>query len=292
MQEWVEHRINLPGVSVMIGTSQWTGAQDWACPESNYVVCQRLSEGHAALRLESGAAGTRQVYGQVRALGFMPSSGTIRMHPLGRPLRTLNCFFERSYFEATTQIDAPGWLDLAGPFMAVRNPALDLMMQRIHAELTRPGFGGQQVIEAASTMIAVEMARLGRAPAAAAYRAASGLAPWQLHRIRERIAAGVDLGFPRVQELAELCGVSRGHLMRMFKHSTGSALHRLIAGERLCAARRMLAENRLSIREIATRLGFSSPGHFSNAFLREECVRPSEYRRRARADGSFRAAPH
>jgi AraC family transcriptional regulator len=158
------------------------------------------------------------------------------------------------------------------------------MMKRIHLELMQPGFGGEHVIEAASTMIAVEMARLGQKnarPRDVAGPRLAGLAPWQLRRIRDRIGAAPETGYPRAQELAELCGVSRSHLMRMFKASTGWPLHRFIADERLRAARRLLAEDRLSIKQIAAALGFCNPGHFANAFQRLEHMTPSEFRRSA-----------
>lgn len=291
MQEEIEQQLSLPGVSVLIGKSQWTSPEDWVCPASSYVVCQRLSRGHSPLRLDFDSAGYRQVYPRVHALGFMPATGTITLHPLGKPLRTLNCFFDRAYFETATEMDADGWLDRTGSFMPVRDKSLEDMMQRIHGELESPGFGAEAMIEAACTMIAVEVARLaqtgaGRTIASRARR--GGLAPWQLHRIHDRIAAAPEAGYPGVQELAELCGLSRSHLMRMFKGSTGCSLHGFIAEHRLAAARQLLADDRLSIKEVAATLGFRDPAHFTNAFRREEHMTPSEFRQRARSGLSLR----
>lgn len=286
MQEHIEREVSVPGASVFIGTSQWSQPVEWACPESRYVVCQRLSEGHSSLRLGPGLgnprSGPREVYGRVRSLGFMPSRGSITMHPLGQPLRTLNCWFDRDYFESATEIDMQGWSDRAGSFLSIANSTVGAMMRRIHAELARPGFGSEQAIEAASTIIAVEMARLGHSRIADD-KADRSLAPWQLRRIRERIEASSGEGYPSVQELAELCGLSRSHLMRTFKASTGNSLHEFITEQRLAMARALLAEGRLSIKEVAARLGFSSPGHFTNAFQRHEHMTPSQFRRLGKA---------
>ena len=288
MQEFIEHQVSVPGASVFIGTSEWAEPETWVCPDSRYVVCQRLSERHPALQLQTGPRELREVYPRVNALGFMPSRGRITMHPLGQPLRTLNCWFDREAFEQATGIDEPGWTDRAGEFLAVSNRNVETLMRRIHLELAQPAFGSEQVIEAASTMILVEMARIGRGRGEGE-ATGSGLAPWQMRRVRERLAAAPAAGYPGVQELATLCGVSRSHFMRMFKASTGQPVHAHIARHRLATARELLGEERCSVKEIAAFLGFSSAGHFTNAFRRAEGMTPSEFRRFVRVGQSL---PH
>lgn len=287
MYEFIEKEVPLAGVSVLIGVSKWMDPEDWICPENSYVVCQRLSDGHSPLRMTADGARMFEVYPQVRSLGFMPSTRGIKMYPLERQLRTLNCFFDKDFFEETTEIDADGWYERAGSFMMLSNRTVETLMMTIHGELLQPGFGSDQMIEAASTMIAVEMARLGQqwsgGEACSPGRSNQGLAPWQMRRIRERLDAALQRGYPTIQELSEICGISRGHLMRMFKAATGQPLHRFIMVERLNAARSMLAEDRLSIKEIGAALGFCNTAHFSNAFRRAEAMTPSEFRSRSRA---------
>lgn len=286
MYEIIEKEVPLASVSVLIGVSKWMDPEAWICPENRYVVCQRLSEGHSPLRIRADGNVTREVYAQVRTLGFMPSTRGITMYPLEMPLRTLNCFFDKDYFEETTEISACGWHDRAGSFMALSNRTVESLMRTIHSELLQPGFGSEQVIEAASTMIAVEMARLGRErpnTASILGRGNQGLAPWQIRRIRERMDAAAEIGYPGIHDLAKLCGISRGHLMRMFKATTGRTLQHFITVERLNSARQMLVEERLSIKEIAAVLGFCNAAHFSNAFRRTEAMTPSDFRRRSRA---------
>ncbi|MEW9856477.1 helix-turn-helix domain-containing protein [Novosphingobium sp. M1R2S20] len=285
MRVLIEKEVPLAGGSIVIGATEWIAPAAWVCPAESYVVCQRISEGHSALRLVTESVRNLEVYPQVRSLGFMPSTRAITMYPIERPLRTLNCFFDKALFEEATQIDANGWYDRAGSFLTLSSPAVEKMMTTIHRELIDPGFGSEQMIEAASTMIAIEMARLGQMHGGAHPSAPSahGLAPWQLRRIRERLDAALEQGYPSIQELAAICGISRGHLMRMFKVSTGEALQRFITLERLGKARRMLAEDRLSVKEIAAVLHFCNTAHFSNAFRRAEGITPSEYRMRSRA---------
>lgn len=284
MDQVIEKEVPLADVSVLIGVSKWMDPEAWVCPEDSYVVCQRLSEGHSPLRISDENV-TRDVYPQVRTLGFMPSTRSIMMYPLELPLRTLNCFFSRAFFEETTEIDVAGWHQRAGSFMVLSNRPVESLMWTIHREMLQPGFGAEQMIEAASTMIAVEMARLGRDradPAVVLGHGNQGLAPWQMRRIRERLDAAAELGYPSIAELSKLCGISRSHLMRMFKASTGRTLQQFITAERLNSARHMLADDRLSIKEIAGMLGFCNTAHFSNAFRRAEALAPSDFRRRSR----------
>lgn len=289
MQELIEREIPLPGVCVLIGVSQWIGPQEWVCPPGSYVVCQRLSDDHSPLKLRTDGAGVHEVYPQVRSLGFMPSARAITMYPLERPFRTLNCFFDKQYFETATELDADAWYQRTGSFMMLSNRNVESCMQTIHRELLQPDFGSEPLIEAASTMIAIEMARLARQHGSGArtgdapVRGGQGLAPWQMRRIRERLSAAPQHGYPRIHDLAEICGISRGHLMRMFKVSTGQPLHRYIMRQRLHEAQRMLVAGQFSIKEIAATLGFCSTAHFTTAFRNSEAMPPSEFRSRVKA---------
>src|ERR1700758_1388366 len=105
----IEKEVPLAGVSVLIGASKWIDPEAWICPENNYVVCQRLSEDHSPLRMTTDDTVTVEGYPQARSLGFVPPTRGITIYPLERPLRMLSCFFEKAYFETTTEIDADGW---------------------------------------------------------------------------------------------------------------------------------------------------------------------------------------
>ena len=107
------------------------------------------------------------------------------------------------------------------------------------------------------------------------------LAPWQLKRIEQRILGAPAQGYPALAELAELCGVSQGHLARSFKATTGWQIQKYIAELRLASALDMLRSGELSCEEVSVRLGYSSPGYFSTVFRRMTGSSPSEVRRQA-----------
>jgi AraC-like DNA-binding protein len=65
----------------------------------------------------------------------------------------------------------------------------------------------------------------------------------------------------------------------LFKASRSETLHDFLQRSRLAEARRLLGDTRLTIKEVAARLHFSSEFYFSHFFRRVSGMSPSEYRR-------------
>ena len=82
----------------------------------------------------------------------------------------------------------------------------------------------------------------------------------------------------KVKDLAHIAGASYSSLRALFHKSQHQSLHSYIQGARLNQARQMLSDARLSIREIAERLHFSSEFYFSHFFRKQEGVSPTEFR--------------
>lgn len=83
-----------------------------------------------------------------------------------------------------------------------------------------------------------------------------------------------------LSELAEHCGLSRGHLSRLFRGSVGCSVSRYITRRKLEAAKAMLA-GAYTVGEVAYLLGFSSESHFIKRFREEFGVTPARWRRDA-----------
>jgi len=284
MQQLIEREIAFSKVSVHLATIQWATAEEFSPQFSKYYnICQRLSDNHSGLRI--GNLPVREAFSRVRSVGFLPPDCAVKLYPADRPFRALNCAFEKDFFEETTQITHEHWDEHTGALVSIKDRRLETMMQEIYAELVEPDFGHDILIEAASNMILVEMARYGRRLGTMNGRggvARGGLAPWQLRRIHERIESSLEIGYPSLDQLAQLCGISQSHLMRTFKVSTGWQIHKYIAEERMKAAKLMLTKDELSSKEISARLGFRSPAYFATAFLRTTGKTPTDYRRQAR----------
>lgn len=222
----------------------------------------------------------------MRSVGFLPPGQPVSIFPSVSTFRALNCSFPRDHFETTAELPEELWEEHAASLVTIRNRRLEVLMQEIQAELVQPSFGRELLVEAAGTMILVELARYGRELERSSPRGggARGLAPWQLRRIQERLSASTQSHYPDLGELAALCGISKSHLMRSFKASTGWQIHKFIAEERLKAAKSMLKHDHHTFKEIAGMLGFGSAAYFATAFRRMTGMTPSDYRKKARSD--------
>lgn len=91
---------------------------------------------------------------------------------------------------------------------------------------------------------------------------------------------------PRLPELARALGVGYSSFRREFRRRTGLSPQQYLLRVRLQRVQRLLGSTDQSIKEIAERLGFSSPYHLSATFSQYFGLAPSEWRRRSRPGGS------
>ncbi|MBI3828220.1 MAG: AraC family transcriptional regulator [Planctomycetes bacterium] len=79
------------------------------------------------------------------------------------------------------------------------------------------------------------------------------------------------------EALAERVGLSPTHLTHLFKRLTGRSPLEHQQHLRMAEAKRLLREGKLKMREVARRVGFEDPYHFSRAFKRHEGHSPRGY---------------
>lgn len=105
------------------------------------------------------------------------------------------------------------------------------------------------------------------------------------HRARQtlrRCLAHIDRAFLEVrtvQEVAEACHVSVGHLTRSFLRFGYGSPYRYLTRRKMMHAAALLDSGRLLVREVADRLGLD-PFQFSRVFKRVHGISPSEFVRR------------
>jgi AraC-like DNA-binding protein len=87
----------------------------------------------------------------------------------------------------------------------------------------------------------------------------------------------------KVRDLAAVAGVSYSGLRSLFYHSQHESLHRFIQRSRFDQARLLLSDPRLSVKQIAEQLHFSSEFYFSHFFKRLGGMSPSEFRSQLQA---------
>jgi len=102
-----------------------------------------------------------------------------------------------------------------------------------------------------------------------------------LARIHERYTESLT-----VEELAQLSGVSAGHLGETFKQRTGLTIHQYLTKIRVDQVRALLEETELTITAVCQRTGFEDSGYLTRVFKRITGVSPRAYRERYRATTS------
>jgi AraC family transcriptional regulator len=99
----------------------------------------------------------------------------------------------------------------------------------------------------------------------------------QMARIREFVDANIDSDI-RLDHLAELCGRSTEYFVRLFKATSGVSPYQYVLNLRIERARALLADETLSLAEIALACGFSHQEHFTRMFRRFTGITPGRYR--------------
>jgi AraC family transcriptional regulator len=147
------------------------------------------------------------------------------------------------------------------------------LLLRLAEELRQPGFASATLVELVVAQLAIELARY----CAASHEslADSGLAPWRLRLIDERLRE--VRAAPSLAELAGLCRLSVRQLTRSFRASRGCSIGDTIASSQLDHAKHLLVSER-SIKVVAYSLGFASPSGFCYAFRRATGLTPRQFR--------------
>jgi AraC-like DNA-binding protein len=88
-----------------------------------------------------------------------------------------------------------------------------------------------------------------------------------------------SLSLPRI---AQEVGLSTAHLNRLFRRTYGLTVMNYVRGQRIAAAKKILAAGPENIAEIAALVGFKRTSAFCDVFRRETGLTPNQFRRQAR----------
>jgi AraC-like DNA-binding protein len=154
-----------------------------------------------------------------------------------------------------------------------RQPMWSGVITSIETELAERREGYRQAALAHLTLLLIDVVRL------------AGDIVGDLTRSGEPLLAEVFSVIDRhrgrplsLRDVAGEPGVTPGHLTTVVRRRTGRTVGDWIIERRMTEARRLLSDTRLTIAEIARRVGISDPGYFSRQFRRTHGVSPRKWR--------------
>ena len=159
---------------------------------------------------------------------------------------------------------------VTGAGIGIRDPDLVFLARRIYEESISGDVFSPMVVDALMVELLVGFSRRLNIPK----RVAPG---WV-----QQIAAAIrhDPRHPyKLEELSKLVGYHPVHIARTFREFTGKTVGEFVRCARLDCARTLLADQRLSIAEIAQMAGFADQSHLNRLFRRCFNLTPHEVRR-------------
>jgi AraC family transcriptional regulator len=147
----------------------------------------------------------------------------------------------------------------------------------LHAEWEAGCPGGTLYGEALCTKLCVSLLQDYSVETIRFPKYKGGLPKKQLGQLMDYIESSLtdNLGLDALTQIAHL---SRYHLGKTFKQSTGVTLHQYVTWRRIRRAQQLLRDRRYSLAEIAAETGFASQSHFTTVFARTMGITPHWYR--------------
>ncbi|UVI29753.1 helix-turn-helix domain-containing protein [Paenibacillus spongiae] len=105
----------------------------------------------------------------------------------------------------------------------------------------------------------------------------------EAHPVKAQILAAIQampLAVVTLKEVARKLDRSERHLSRMFQHHFGTSFKSYMQDCRLQKSMQLLAESKLTVKEIRSEIGLEDANHFYCMFKRETGMTPGQYRNR------------
>ena len=154
---------------------------------------------------------------------------------------------------------------------------LPITLEQIHAEFSNPGPAASIMLQALFMQLLVKVLR-NYEPAT---NAAITYIPIPLIKAYILIEDSFLLEYNTItlEELANRLGLSTRQTRRILFDQYGQNFLQKRTEARMCAAVTLLKENKYSLSEIASKLGYSCPNHFHTAFKKYYHMTATEYKR-------------
>ncbi len=161
---------------------------------------------------------------------------------------------------------ADSWKTLRIPSATIK--ALDMLHRETRHEISQTDAATPQAIQSIKSRLDVILSRL-RSPGSI-----PSTPEKKLKLAQAWLKKNPEILSP-VSPLCDILKISPASLNRLFRKSLGQSVREIAYANRMTAARALLREDRLAIKEIALRLGYSQANDFTRAFSHFWGIPPS-----------------
>ncbi len=158
----------------------------------------------------------------------------------------------------------------------VDDPQIRHIGLALKAELESVGISGRLFSESLATALASRLLGQYTALATRTVRSQAGLSRSQQQLVIEYINDNLNQDL-RLAELAAAVGMSQSHFTRQFKQSLGITPYQYVIQCRVERARLLLQRGDLTIRQVATVVGFADQSHLTYHFKRMLGITPNQF---------------
>jgi len=191
--------------------------------------------------------------------------------------RTIMCSFETAYAESILGPLSNLSSEQLRRALNLQNSLITSILFRLMKEALHPGPMSDAIVETCGNTLILECAHwLQSEPPVLDEK--GGLTPKHLTIIDDYLSS-VNGKLPSVAELARACGFSERHFLKLFREHQQCSVAEYIKSVQIAKAKTFLLETDLPLKEIAYRLGFSSPANFSSAFRAATGCTPGKLRK-------------
>lgn len=157
------------------------------------------------------------------------------------------------------------------------DPTILHVAQLFKSEVMSPGLAGKLYTESLTNLLAVHLLRNYSGAVEKPALSDEPLDALKLNQVKDFIEErlGEDL---TIADMAGVVHMSQFHFARAFKTATGQPPHRYLTQRRMERAKVMLSVTRLSVAEVAYRVGFYNTSHFTAQFRKATGTTPKAYR--------------
>jgi AraC family transcriptional regulator len=221
------------------------------------------------------AHGGERPYGGSRVQLVPPGQTICSASPHAGEVRSMRCFIDADFVESIC-LEKPSSQERAQLGTTDFNGGvIEWLLLRMYREINNAEVGMDLAIEGIARELAVEIVRAIERRRRDTRHHSGGLPSWRMHLMVDRVYAEGPL--PKVNDLAEICGITVRHLGRAFQAETGKTIGKFIAAAMAERASKMLKSG-IPVGTVAATLGYSTSSSFRHAFYRETGLLPSSLR--------------